>query len=89
MSLYEPEPGLKRIVFLLFLAFFITGFIYEAFNEHGAVMKGFAMPMLLFAVITIFLGPSAGMALPLKAAAIPAGYLGGTLCSRLLLKKDQ
>lgn len=86
MSLYEPEPDLKRVVFLLFLAFFITGFIYEAFNEHGAVMKGFAMLMLLFAVIMIFLVPSSGMALPLKAASDPAGYLSGTLCFRLLLK---
>ena len=30
MSLYEPDPEPKKLIFLLFLAFFVSGFIYEA-----------------------------------------------------------
>ncbi len=87
MSLYEPDPEPKRLIFLLFLAFFVSGFIYEAFNEHSSIRKNRILPPLIVAVIIIFVLPAAGPMLPYTLAAVPAGYVSGIVCCRIFLKK--
>lgn len=87
MSLYEPDPEPKRLIFLLFLAFFVSGFIYETFNEHGSIIKNHILLPLIIAVIVIFVLPASGPMLPYIVAAVPTGYISGILCCRILLKK--